>query len=96
MTATVPWVTWEAVTGEEGIHLEGYCVTCWLRGLGSTLAKVESIMLKDAWHWGSNNSVVNGPLGEPSRTAFFAGLPSTLGSVDGDYFPCRDSCLTGD
>ena len=53
-----------------GYHVEGYCATRWLTGLGSTLAKVESFVLKDAWHWGSNSSVVNDPLGEPGRTAF--------------------------
>ena len=42
-----------------------------LTRLGSTLAKVEVTVLKDAWHWGSNNSVVNNPLAEPGRTAFF-------------------------
>jgi len=79
-----------------GYSVEGYCVTCWLTGLASTLAKVEGIVLKDAWHWGSNNSVANDPLGEPGLTAFFAGLPSAWGSVDGDYLPCRDSSVTED
>ena len=36
-------------------------------------------MLKAAWHWVSDNSVVNDPLGEPSRSPFY------VGSVDGDY-----------
>jgi hypothetical protein len=30
--------------------------------------KVESIVLKAAWHWGSDSSVVNDLLGEPGRT----------------------------
>jgi len=44
-------------------------MTHWLMGLWSCQAKVEGIMLKDAWHWGSNSSVVNDPLGEPGDTA---------------------------
>jgi len=39
--------------------------TCWQMGLWSTQAKVEGIVLKAAWHWGSDSSVVNDPLGEP-------------------------------
>jgi hypothetical protein len=30
--------------------------------------KVEGIVLKAAWHWVSDSSVVNDPLGEPGRT----------------------------
>jgi hypothetical protein len=41
-------------------------------------------MLKAAWHWGRNCSVVNDPLGEPGRTPLYVGLTSTWGSVDGD------------
>ena len=56
--------------------VEGYCDTRWLMGLWSTQTKVEGIVLKPAWHWGSN-SIVNDSLGEP-------GLLSTWGSMDGD------------
>jgi len=42
--------------------------TGWLTGLWSTQAKVEGIILKAAWHWGSDSSVENNPLGEPGRT----------------------------
>jgi len=56
---------------------------------------MEGIVLKEAWQWGSNSSVGNDPLGETGSTAFFAGLPSAWGSVDGECFPCRDS-LTED
>ena len=55
-----------------------------LTGLLSTQAKVEGIVLKDAWHWGSDGCVVNGPLGESCRTPLYVGLPSTWGSVDID------------
>jgi len=57
----------------------------WLTGLWSTQAKVESIVLKAAWHWGSDSNVVNDPLGESGRTPLYVGLPSTCGSVDGDH-----------
>jgi len=58
--------------------------TRWLTGLWSTQAKVEGIVLKAAWHWGRNYSVVNDPLWEPGRTPLYVGLPSTWGSVYGD------------
>ena len=41
-------------------------------------------MLKAAWHWGRDCSVVNNPLGEPDCTPLYVGLSSTWGSVDGD------------
>jgi hypothetical protein len=67
---------------------EGYYDTRWLTGLCSTQGKVEGIVLKAAWHWFSDSSVVNDPLGEPSRTPLYVGLPSTWGSMDGDrMFP---------
>ena len=53
-------------------------------GLWSTQAKVEGIVLKAAWHWGSDSSVINDPLGEPGHTPLYVGLPSAWGSVDGD------------
>jgi hypothetical protein len=56
----------------------------WLTWLWSTQAKVEGIVLKAAWHWGRDNSVVNDPPGEPGRTPFYVGLPSAWGSVDDD------------
>ena len=52
--------------------------------LWSTQAKVEGIVLKATWHWGSDSSVVNDPLGEPRRTPFYVGLPSGWGFMDGD------------
>ena len=48
--------------------VEGYYDTCWLTGLWSTQAKVEGIALKAAWHWSSNSSGINDPLGETDRT----------------------------
>jgi len=48
----------------------------------------QSGRLKAAWNWGSDSSVLNGPLGEPHRTPLYVGLPSAWGSVDcGDFFP---------
>ena len=41
-------------------------------------------MLKAAWHWGSDSSVINDTLGERGRTHFYVGLPSAGGSVDDD------------
>jgi len=52
-------------------------------GFRSTQAKVE--VLKAVWHWCSNSSVVNDPLGQPGRTPLYVGLLSTCGSVDGDH-----------
>jgi hypothetical protein len=57
-----------------GHSLEGYYDTCWLAGLWSTQAKVDSIVLQVAWHCGSNSSVVNDSLGEPGQTPFYVGL----------------------
>jgi len=45
---------------------------------------MEGIVLKAAWHWGWDCSVVNDPLGEPGPTPLYVSLPSTWGSVDGD------------
>jgi hypothetical protein len=53
-------------------------------GLWSTQAKVEGVVLKAAWHWGTDCSVVNDPLREPGPTPLYVGLPSTWGSIDGD------------
>jgi len=57
-------------------------------GLWSTQAKVEGIVLKAAWQWGSDSSV-NDPLGELGCTPLYEGFPSTWGSVDSDcmFFP---------
>ena len=46
-------------------------------------------MLKAAWHWCRDCSVLNDPHGEPGRTPLYVGLLSTWGSVDGDliFFP---------
>jgi hypothetical protein len=67
---------------------EGYYNTCCLAGLWSTQAKVESIVLKAVWHWGSDSSVTND------------GLLSTWGCVNGVIvcFPpiSWDGSLTGD
>jgi len=46
--STLPWVMREVVTGVEGYCDEGSYITCWLKGLWSTQAKVEGIMLKAA------------------------------------------------
>ena len=42
-------------------------------------------MLKVAWHWGSDSSVVNDHLGERGCTPLCVSLPSTWGSVNGDH-----------
>ena len=65
--------------------VEGYYNTRWLTGLWSTQAKVDGIVLKAAWHWGDDSSVINDPLGEPGCTPLYVGLPSLWGSVYGDY-----------
>jgi hypothetical protein len=56
-------------------------------------------VLKAAWHWGSDSSVVNDPLGEQGRTPLSAGLLSEWGSVDGEliFFPIlEEGCFFGD
>jgi len=61
-------------------------------GLWSTQTKVEGIMLRAAWHWGRDSSVIKDPVEEPGRTPLCVGLLSTWGSVDGYlmFFPlCR-------
>ena len=85
--STLPWIKWEAVTGVEVYPVEGYYDTRWLLGLWSTQAMVEGIVLKAAWHWGSDSSVISNPLREPGFTTLYIGLRSTWGSVDGDCFP---------
>jgi len=67
-----------------GYHDEGYYDSRWLTGLWSTQAKVEDIVLRAAWHWGRDCSVLNDPLGEPGRTPLCVGLPSAWGSTDGE------------
>jgi len=71
-----------------GYPVEGYCDTRWLMRLWSTQAKVEGIVSKAAWHWGSDSSVVNNPFGEPCHTPLYVGL-SAWASVDSDcmFFP---------
>ena len=67
-----------------GYPVEGYYNISWLTGFWSTQAKVQGIVLKAEWHWGSDSSIVNNPLGEPCRTPLYVGLPSAWGSMDGD------------
>ena len=57
--------------------VEGHYDTCWLMGLWSTQTKVEGIVPNAIWHFGSDSSVVNDPLGEPGRTPLYVGLSST-------------------
>ena len=70
------------VTGVQGYPDEGYYYTHWLTGFWSTQVKVEGIMLKAAWHWGSDCNVMNDPLEEPGCTPLYAGLLPAWGSVD--------------
>jgi len=67
-------------------------------GFWSTQAKVEDIMPWAAWHWGTDSSVVNNPLGEAGHTPLYVGLPSTWGPMEGDlmFFPiCRRAPFLG-
>jgi len=41
----------------------GVATTRWLMGFWSTQAKAGGIVLKAAWHWGRDSSVVMIPLG---------------------------------
>ena len=80
-----------------GHSVEGYYDTRWLKGLWSTKAKVEGVVVKAARRWGSNSNIVNDPLVEPELTPLFVGLPSTWGPVDGDlrFFPVHRSAPLG-
>jgi len=42
-------------------------------------------MLKAAWHWGSDSSVINNPLREPVCTPLYVGLLFAWGCVDSDH-----------
>jgi len=45
-------------------------------------------MLEAAWHWGTDCSVINDPLGEPGHTPLYVGLPAMWSSMDSDQmFP---------
>jgi hypothetical protein len=87
---SVPWVTWEVVT--EQTHCGGLLWHMLAYGLWSTSTKVEGIVLKAAWHWGSYSSVIKDPLEEP-------GLWSAWGSGDSDcmFTPIMwENSLSGD
>jgi hypothetical protein len=79
--STLPWVTWEVVTVVEAI-------LCWGLPLhtlanGALVYPSQGGRYRAAWHWGSDCSVVNDPLGEQGRTPLSVGLLSTWGSVGG-------------
>jgi len=66
--------------------------------LWCTQAKVEGIVLRAAWHWGRNSSVINEPLVEPGCTPLYVGLLSVWVSADCDlmFFPiCRKAPFWG-
>jgi hypothetical protein len=51
----------------------------------STQTKVEGIMLKAAFHWGSDSKVVNNPLKELCHNPLYVGLLYVWGSMDGKH-----------
>jgi len=53
-------------------------------GLWSTQAKMEGIVVKAAWQWGSDSSAVNDPLGEPGHTPLYVSFSTMWGSVESD------------
>jgi hypothetical protein len=53
-------------------------------GIWSTQVKVEGIVLRAAWCWGRDSSVVKDHRVEPVFTPMYVGLQSACGSVDGD------------
>jgi len=67
-----------------GYPVESYYNTHWRTWHWSPEVKVEGIVLKAAWHWGNDSSVVNDPLGGRGRTPLYVDLLSAWGSVDGD------------
>jgi len=60
-------------------------MTRWLTRLWFNQTKAEGILLNTAWHWGSDSSFVNNPLGESGRTPLYVDILSAWGSVDGGY-----------
>jgi len=52
-------------------------------GLWSTQATVKGIMMRAAWHWGRNSSVVNDPPGEPGPLPTWG---SVINSTPHPYF----------
>jgi hypothetical protein len=84
---------------QRGHPVVGSCDTHCLTVLWSTQAKLEVIVLQAAWHWDSDSSIINNPLGEPDHTALYVGLLSVWGSMDSDHiFPpiSCESSLTRD
>ena len=69
----------------EGILCRGLLRHTLANGLLSTQATVEGIMLKAAWHWGSDSNVVSDPLGEPGRIPLYVGFLSMWHSMVGDH-----------
>ena len=67
-----------------GYPVKSYYDKCRIAGHWSTQAKVEGIVLKAAWHWCSDSTVVNDPLGGPGRIPLYIGFPFAWGSMDGD------------
>jgi len=55
--------------------VEVYHDTRRLTGLWSTQAKVEGIVLRAVWHWGSDTSVINVLLVEPGHTLLYVFPP---------------------
>jgi hypothetical protein len=49
--------------------------------------KAEGIVQKVAWHWGSNSSVINDPLGEAGHLPLYEGLLFVWGSMGGAVPP---------
>jgi hypothetical protein len=95
--STLPWLTWEAVTGVEGIP-------CWGL-LQHTLANGALVYpSQGGWYHaegcmalGRDSSVINDPLEELGRTPLYVGLSSVWGSVDSDlmFFPILKECFFG-
>jgi hypothetical protein len=67
-----------------GYCVEGYYNTCWITELWSTQANVESIILKAAWHWDTDSSVINDPHGEPRHTLLCLRSSVHVGPVNGN------------
>ena len=81
---TLPWVTWEAVTGVEDIPCWGLLRHTLGNGPLVYPSQGGGYCTKAALHWSRDCSVVNDPLGEPGRIPLYAGPLSTCGSMDRD------------
>jgi len=97
--STLPWVTWEVVTVEEGIPWWGLLWHTLANGALVYPGQDGRYCAEGCMALGRDSSVVNDPLGEPDCTPLYVGLLSLWGFVDGDFmvflYVCRRAPFWG-